>query len=118
MYLAGPVSVALDGNAYAGTGDVFIAKYDSNGVKLWTREMGGSLSDYGWAAATDPEGNAVVAGSTANSLDGSGNAGAMDILVVKYDPSGARLWTREMGTTTFDQANAVATDPAGNVFVA
>jgi len=39
LYLSGAASVALEGNTYAGTGDVFIAKYDLNGDRLWIREM-------------------------------------------------------------------------------
>jgi hypothetical protein len=39
VYLSGAASVALEGNTYAGTGDVFIAKYDLNGDRLWIREM-------------------------------------------------------------------------------
>jgi hypothetical protein len=118
VYLSGPVSKALDGNPYAGTGDVFVAKYDTNGAGLWTYEFGGPLADDGWGAATDQDGNVIVAGRTTNALDGNSYAGASDAFAVKLAPNGSRLWTREFGTPSMDQANAVATDQAGNVFVA
>ena len=40
IYVAGRTQGGLDGNTNAGSDDIFLIKYDSNGVKQWTRQMG------------------------------------------------------------------------------
>ncbi|MEE1577942.1 MAG: SBBP repeat-containing protein, partial [Deltaproteobacteria bacterium] len=45
------------------------------------------------------------------------NAGSEDLFVVKYDSSGTKQWTKQLGTSSHDQANGVATDSSGNVYV-
>jgi uncharacterized protein (TIGR03437 family) len=42
FYLAGTTDVALPGQCYAGGGDVFVIRADTNGNPLWTREFGTS----------------------------------------------------------------------------
>ena len=38
--------------------------------------------------------------------------------MVKYNSSGTRQWTRQLGTSGNDQANGVAVDSSGNVYAA
>jgi uncharacterized protein (TIGR03437 family) len=40
FYLSGVVSDALPGQCYAGQGDIFLMRFDSEGIPLWTREFG------------------------------------------------------------------------------
>jgi len=35
-------------------------------------------------------------------------SGYADILIIKIDSSGAKQWTKQMGTTGFENANGVA----------
>jgi hypothetical protein len=118
VYVTGSVPEQLDDNPHAGSSDVFVAKYDGNGTKLWTRELGTPLADDARSVATDGAGNVVIAGRVAGNLDGNAYAGATDVFVAKYDGSGAKLWVRELGTSSFEQANTVTTDQAGNIYVA
>jgi len=37
--------------------------------------------------------------------------------VVKYNSSGTKQWTKQLGTSSDDSANGVATDSSGNVYV-
>jgi hypothetical protein len=46
------------------------------------------------------------------------SAGGTDIVVAKYDPSGSHVWSQRFGDASSQQAFDVATDPAGNIFVA
>ena len=90
-------SVAIDGsgNAYisgytggdlggtnAGLHDAFLAKYDSAGSLLWTRQLGTSSGDYG-SVAIDGSGNVYISGGTGGSLGGP-NAGSDDVFLAKY----------------------------------
>jgi len=116
-YVTGFTYGGLDGNTNAGDRDIFLVKYDANGNKLWTEQIGSLNYDVPLSVAVDGAGNAYVAGYTWGGLDGNTNAGAEDIFLVKYDASGNKLWTRQMGTISTDHAHSVAVDGAGNTFV-
>ncbi len=118
VYLVGSTAGGLDGNTNAGSDDLFLVKYDTNGVKQWTRQAGSSTGDYPFGVGADAGGNLYVAGHTAGGLDGNTNAGAEDLFVVKYDARGVKQWTRQLGTNSSDVAFGVATDTSGNVYVA
>ncbi|MFY0539496.1 hypothetical protein [Nannocystis pusilla] len=66
---------SLDGNVAAGIEDIFVAKFDPQGVKLWTKQFGTSNYDSAWGVAAGPNGAIVVAGTTAGSFDGDPSAG-------------------------------------------
>ena len=36
----------------------------------------------------------------------------------KYNPSGSKQWTKQLGTSSNERANGVSTDFSGNVYVA
>lgn len=51
-------------------------------------------------------------------LDGNTLTGSTDLFVTKYDSSGAKLWTRQLGILNKTvQAYGVATDTSGNVYI-
>lgn len=117
VYVIGSTPGHLDGNTNAGSDDIFVAKFNAFGVKQWTRQLGTPQSDQGLGAATDQDNNIFVVGQTEGGLDGHSNAGQTDIFVVKYNSSGAILWTRQLGSAGTDQGRGAATDTAGNVYV-
>lgn len=86
----------------------------------WVRQFGTAGRDFGNAIARDGVGNLFVAGQTEGDITGATDfgAGSRDAFVVKYDSSGASVWARQIGTAAFDSGNAVATDGAGNVYLA
>ena len=86
--MTGQTNGSLDGNTNAGGYDFFIVKYNSSGVKQWTKQLGTSGNDYGHDITSDSSGNIYVTGETYGSLDGNTNAGDSDLIVVKYDPDG------------------------------
>jgi hypothetical protein len=98
--------------------DAFVRKFDTNGKDLWTRHIGTAtdLDDQARGIALDGSG-VYLAGSTADTLPGQTSAGNADAFVRKYDPAGNELWTRQFGTSSFDQARAVAVHASG-VYVA
>jgi uncharacterized delta-60 repeat protein len=64
------------------------------------------------AMSVDPAGNSVVVGT-------SWNGSNFDILTIKFDPSGNLLWNTPYNGTGngYDEARAIATDAAGNVYI-
>jgi hypothetical protein len=117
IYVAGVTERHLDGNTSAGNDDLFVVKYDSKGKKQWTKQLGTKRNDRARGVATDSSGNVYVTGDTYGGLDGNTNAGYNDLFVVKYLDNGTKLWTKQLGTSSTDLANGVATDSSGNVYV-
>jgi uncharacterized delta-60 repeat protein len=118
VYVAGQTEGGLDGNTSAGNYDLFVVKYNSSGTKQWTKQLGTSSNDHAYGVATDSSGNVYVAGQTEGGLDGNTSAGNSDLFVVKYNSSGTKQWTKQLGTSSYDHAYGVATDSSGNVYVA
>jgi hypothetical protein len=118
--VAGFTGGSLDGNTLSGTRDFFVTKYDGSGVKQYTRQMGvAGQGTFGYSVATDANGNVFVAGNTGGGLDGNTLTGTRDFFVTKYNSSGDKQYTRQLGVTGKDTFNkSVATDVNGNVYVA
>ncbi|MFH1549647.1 MAG: SBBP repeat-containing protein [Planctomycetota bacterium] len=124
-------SVAIDGsgNAYisgvtegnlggtnAGNWDAFLAKYDTDGVEQWKRQLGTISTDHSYSVAIDGSGNAYISGYTYGNLGGP-NAGGDDAFLAKYDSAGSLLWTRQLGTSAYDYSRSVAIDGSGNAYI-
>ena len=116
LYVTGYTSGGLDGNTNSGGSDIFLVKYYDNGTKHWTSQLGTSSNDQAYAVSTDSSGNVYVAGATNGGLDGT-NAGYNDLFVVKYNSSGTKQWTKQLGTSWEDKATGVTVDSSGNVYV-
>ncbi|HEX7413447.1 MAG TPA: T9SS type A sorting domain-containing protein [Bacteroidia bacterium] len=107
----------------AGSGDVYIAKYDANGNVLWAKRAGGSVGDEGNAVCADATGNVFLTGYFQSPTITFGtytltNAGTNpNIFIAKYDPNGNVLWAKHAGGTGDDEGISVSSDVAGNVFV-
>jgi uncharacterized delta-60 repeat protein len=117
IYVTGETSGGLDGNTNSGGIDMFLVKYNSSGTKQWTKQLGTSLTDYGAGVTVDSLENIYVSGPTYGGLDGNTSAGSSDLFVVKYNSSGTKQWTKQLGTSSNDIATGVTADSSGNVYV-
>ena len=105
-------------NTPIGGSDIFVAKYNSNGIREWVRQLGTPGSgEHALSVAVDNAGNVRVSGFTDGNLDGEINAGGLDAFLVTWDGNGTKLSTKLVGTTADDYANGVAVDRAGNVYL-
>ena len=119
VYVVGDTSGGLDGNSLTGTRDFFLTKYDSSGIKQYTKQMGvaGRITS-AYAVATDLSGNVYVTGWTYGGMDGNTLTGTRDFFLTKYDKSGVKQYTKQMGVAGVDSYGySVATDLSGNVYV-
>jgi hypothetical protein len=119
IYVTGLTRGGLDGNTLTGTADAFLTKYDAAGTRLYTRQLGAAGVDtYGNAVATDASGNVYVAGETSGGLDGNILTGKVDFFLTKYDASGTKQFTRQLGVAgSWTRGYAVAVDSNANVYV-
>ena len=83
----------------------------------WTKQLGTSSDDWGNDVTTDSSGNIYVTGGTLGGLDGNTNSGIFDIFLVKYNSSGTKQWTKQLGTSSEDWGNDVTTDSSDNIYV-
>lgn len=103
IYVAGYTTGTFPGQPSSGSSDAFVARYDSAGNEVWTRQF----STRGRTGV-----RAIVA-------DGSGDIylSAGGARIAKYDTSGNEVWTRQFGSTN-DVVKAMAADGSGNIYVA
>lgn len=119
-------SIALDssGSVYVtggslGSGtlnDYTTIKYSPAGAQQWMRGFNGSgnNADFATKVITDKSANVYVTGYSR----GSGSSDD-DFATIKYNSSGTELWVRiyQGQGDGFDQAQSIATDESGNVYV-
>ena len=117
IYVAGFTNGGLDGNTSSGKHDILLVKYNSSGSKQWLQQFGSSNNDMGLEVNVDSKANIYVTGKSEGGLDGNTNSGKNDIFLVKYNSSGTKQWTQQLGTPTFDEGNGVAVDSSDNINV-
>ncbi|MEY4904465.1 MAG: putative adhesin, partial [Bacteroidota bacterium] len=120
-------SVSTANLTSAGSNDVFIAKYDTNGTYTWAKAMGGTLADYGQGIAVDTSNNVYITGSFQGTADfdpsasttNLTSAGGQDIFMAKYNASGNYVWTKSMGGNAVygDIGLGIALDASSNVYI-
>ena len=108
VYVVGETIGAFPSQTNQGGRDGFVSKYDVLGNELWTRQFGTSVQDSPRGVAADATG-VYVAGFTDGTL-GQSSLGRTDAFVRKYDVNGSEQWTRQFGTSSQDQALAIASD--------
>ncbi|BCR03970.1 hypothetical protein DESUT3_10390 [Desulfuromonas versatilis] len=70
------------------------------------------------SVAVDDAGNTYVFGHTDDDLEAAGaNAGGDDLFLVKYDPTGAQLFLKQIGSAGDESATNVVVDKSGNIYI-
>jgi hypothetical protein len=115
----------------SGSGDAFLVKFNSSGVKQWGTYFGGASSgasgmEKGISCATDALGNVYMVGQTP-STSGIATTGAhqtiygggsCDAFLVKFNSSGVMQSGTYYGGAGVDIGYSCATDATGNVYLA
>ena len=89
-------------------GDAYVGKFSNAGVLQWLTFLGGSQDELGYGVTTDDNNNIYATGwsvssnfpSSAGAFQTTYGGGSGDAFVVKYSPTGARLWSTFYGGNT------------------
>ena len=96
----------------SGSADIFLARYDSNGMLKWAKSAGGASGDDGGNAITMLFGNLVVVTGyfSGSATFGPGetnetiltSTGAQDIFIARYNFGGLLMWVKSAGGISSD----------------
>ena len=110
----------------SGGNDAYLAKFNTNGLRLWATYYGGTGNEYGQSCATDVSGNVYFSGFT-NSSSGTSIAtgssyqpasgGLNDAFLVKLDANGVRQWGTYYGGTGTEFSRSIVVDGSGNIYM-
>jgi len=103
----------------AGWADIFIARYNTNGMLSWAKRAGGWGGDYGRAITMLSDSSTVVTGTFGYSATfgpGESNetvllsAGGVDVFIARYNPDGKLAWAKcAGGPSDNDYGRAITT---------
>lgn len=112
--------------ATAGDRDVFVARFDQDGMLTWARRAGGTFGDAGFGISLDGTGAGCVIGwFSGTAVFGAGepnetmlsSAGSFDLFLARYDGAGLLSWATRAGGVALDEGTAVALDADGHCHV-
>ncbi|MGY5852227.1 MAG: hypothetical protein RTU92_01515 [Candidatus Thorarchaeota archaeon] len=106
-------SVYVTGYVGSNGTDVFFAKYGPSGNHLWNTTWGGLDYDIGYDVGVSGSSYIYVTGST-----NSTGAGDQDILLLRFNPSGAEIWNETLGTVREEYGSGVDVDADGAAYIA
>lgn len=109
VFVAGSTDGDLGGPLVEGY-DTWIARYNGNGIRLWTRHWGTSDDEEILAAASDGSGGAFVTGQSFPGLASTSTDGS-DAWIARWDSAGNLLWTRPIASADYDSAYGAASSP-------
>ncbi len=93
-----------------------------DGDHLWSRQFGDDSPRHGKSVAADIAGNVFLTGDYQRPFDFGGPplgwAGGADVFLAKLSAAGSHVWSHGFGDSANQYGHSVATDRAGNVFIA
>ncbi len=108
-------------NTRAGSKDMFLTKWATDGTWVWTRIWGSSSDDTSAGVVIDSKNDPYVGGTTAGSFGTLGQtntrAGLPDFCLSAYDKYGAFQWSQIWGGTNGDTCYDIAIDPYDYIYL-
>ncbi|HII07063.1 MAG TPA: hypothetical protein HA349_07075 [Methanotrichaceae archaeon] len=104
----GYVIVGVTESEGSGERDMWIAKTDSEGEKVWEKTSGGPSDDGGWSALEAKNDGLLVVGYT----ESQGN-GDQDLWLAKTDSEGEKVWEKTFGGSGFDLGRSIISTKDG-----
>lgn len=94
----------------SGTGEPFVALYNSNGSLLWIKQFAAPAPVQVETMTADSAGNILLGGEIGDSQ------GGQNLWLAKVDSSGALQWQKTYGTAAVDVLLSVSSDSSGGLY--
>jgi hypothetical protein len=105
----------------SGQEDIFISKYNFDGVILWTKKAGGAGKDAASALKIIDSKYIYLTGIFNESITFKNinliSKGGTDYFLAKYDTAGNVIWAKSWGGARNDESSALAYDEEGNLYL-
>ena len=112
-YVTGYTNGEFDGQTNNGDAHIFLTKLSPSGTRIWTRICVTTEVEYAYAVSASAAG-IYVTGYTMNKFVQT----SRDFFLTKFSSTGTEQWKQIWGSDTYDYAEGVAADSAGNCYVA
>ncbi|MBK9285935.1 MAG: SBBP repeat-containing protein [Sphingobacteriaceae bacterium] len=110
-----------------GIDDATLAKFNTNGQRLWCTYYGGNGHDIGYCLSTDSNGNILLGGHTESTNTGNCIATpgvynnvftfSSDGFAAKFTTGGVRIWGTFYGESGFDEVWGIGCDAGDNIYI-
>jgi hypothetical protein len=115
VYVTGS-SGGILGTTSAGGLDIFLAKFDSSGNRIFTQQFGTAQDDIGYGVVVDISGNIYITGSTKGIL-GSSSFGLQDVFLAKFNSSWVNQFIVQFGSGQDDVGYSIALSGTDNIYI-
>jgi hypothetical protein len=121
--------ISVTGSIYSGqdlfgNADIFVAKYDVSGNRLWLKQFGTNREDVGQLGSADQDiaidanGNIYITGTTLGSFVCHDGASTLnDVFLMKIDTDGNQIWVEQFCSEENDYGDGIAVDEFGNSYI-
>ncbi len=108
-----------------GAEDIFVTKYDANGLYQWTFKIGGSAGEIINTIRVNASGDIFIAGGFRGTVDFNPSAttnnlvstGGIDMFIAKYSSTGTYQWAKAISGSLDNYALSFDIDAASNMYV-
>lgn len=108
-----------DYGSAGGSKYAFITAYSTDIEELWSVKIYGEGNDFFSCISATPDGGFVTGGkttSTTHDFDGIPDYGSSVAVIMKFNGSGQKIWTRYLGGSGASETVDVDVDSSGNIF--
>ncbi len=92
--------------------DFLYIKIDNNGNQLWKRSTGGNDHDMAYSVCAANDNGYYILGASQ-----SYGSGSFDMLLIKTDSDGNKLWQKSYGGESFEYGKSLAVTDDGNIYL-
>lgn len=107
---------------FGGGSDLWIAKIDASGNKMWTKNMGSTGTEAAYSVQQTSDGGFIIAGaSNGNDIDVTGHHGiwtTYDMWIIKTNSTGDIEWQKSLGGAGDDVGYSIQQTSDGGYIVA
>lgn len=119
-YFQNNITFGANALTSAGSKDVFIAKYTSNGSFQWVQRAGGTGDDEGKSLGIDSAGNLYITGTIYGNVTFGGNSypnTGNNVFIVKFNSDGDIQWFRRGICSNVITTHGIVVDTDGKITV-